>query len=50
MNTTRLEIVPLGLSLGVTFVISYVLCVVYGLLGFQQGMHQLLFQVFPGFT
>ena len=26
MNTTRLDIVPLGLSLGITFVISYVLC------------------------
>jgi hypothetical protein len=50
MNTTRLDIVPLGLSLGITFVISYVLCIVYGILGFQQGMHQLLFQIFPGFT
>jgi hypothetical protein len=50
MNTTRVDIVPFGLSLGITFMITYVLCVVYGLLGFQQGMHQLLFQVFPGFT
>ena len=50
MNATRLGIVPLGMSLGFTFVISYVLCVVYGILGFQQGMHQLLFQIFPGFT
>jgi hypothetical protein len=50
MNTTRLEIVPLGLSLGITFVIAYVLCVAYGVLGFQQGMHQLLFPILPGFT
>ena len=50
MNATRLSIVPLGMSLGFTFVVSYVLCVAYGMLGFQQGMHQLLFQIFPGFT
>jgi hypothetical protein len=50
MNAKRLGIVPMGMSLGVTFVIAYVLCVLYGMLGFQQGMHQLLFQIFPGFT
>jgi hypothetical protein len=51
MNTTaRLSIVPLGSSLGCFFVISYVGCVLYGILGFQQGMHQLLFQLIPGFT
>jgi hypothetical protein len=51
VNTTaRLSIVPLGLSLGFFFVITYVLCVLYGILGFQQGMHQLFFQLIPGFT
>jgi hypothetical protein len=38
MNATRLSIVPLGMGLGFTFVISYVLCVLCGVLGFQQGM------------
>ncbi len=50
MSTTRLSIVPLGMSLGFTFVVSYVLCVAYGVLGTQQGLHQLLPQIFPGFT
>jgi hypothetical protein len=50
MPTSRIAIVPLGLTLGFFFVITYVLCVIYGLLGFQQGMHQLLFQIIPGFT
>ena len=50
MPTSRIAIVPLGLTLGFFLVITYVLCVIYGLLGFQQGMHQLLFQIIPGFT
>jgi hypothetical protein len=50
MSTSRIAIVPLGLTLGFFLVITYVLCVLYGLLGFQQGMHQLLFQIIPGFT
>lgn len=50
MTATRSSIIPLGMSLGITFMIAYVLCVLYGVLGFQQGMHQLLFQIFPGFT
>ncbi len=50
MPTSRIAIVPLGLTLSCFFVIAYVLCVIYGLLGFQQGMHQLLFQIIPGFT
>jgi len=50
MPTSRISIVPLGLTLGFFLVITYVLCVIYGLLGFQQGMHQLLFQIIPGFT
>ena len=50
MSTSRITIVPLGLTLGCFLVITYVGCVLYGLLGFQQGMHQLLFQIIPGFT
>ena len=50
MGTSRIAIVSLGLTLGFFLVITYVLCVIYGLLGFQQGMHQLLFQIIPGFT
>ena len=50
MTTSRLAIVPLGLSLSFFLVITYVLCVLYGVFGFQQGMHQLLFQLIPGFT
>ena len=46
MPTSRIAIVPFSFFL----VITYVLCVIYGLLGFQQGMHQLLFQIIPGFT
>ena len=51
MPTSRISIMPLGLTLSFFLVITYVLCVIYGLLGFQQGMHQLLFlQIIPGFT
>ena len=50
MPTSRIAIVPLGLTLSFFLVITYVLCVIYGMLGFQQGMHQLLFQIIPGFT
>ena len=50
MPTSRIAIVPLGLTLSFFLVITYVLCVIYGLFGFQQGMHQLLFQIIPGFT
>lgn len=51
MNTTaRLGIVPVGLSLSSFFVITYVLCVLYGVFIAQVGMHQLLAQMLPGFT
>lgn len=51
MNATlRLPIVPLGLSLGSFFVITYALCVLYGLFIADSGMHQLLPQLLPGFT
>lgn len=50
MNTTpRLEILPLGLSLGSFLVISYVLCVLFGVFVSDRGMHQLFAQLLPGF-
>jgi hypothetical protein len=48
--TPRILIVPLGLSLGMFFVITYVLCVVFGLVVSDQGMHQLFPMLLPGFT
>ena len=49
-STSRLSIVPLGLSLGSFLVITYVLCVLVGLVGSKGGMHQFLGQLLPGFT
>lgn len=47
---TRLAIVPLGLSLGTFFVITYVICVLFGIFVSDRGMHQSLAQLLPGFT
>ncbi|RUW38046.1 MULTISPECIES: hypothetical protein [unclassified Mesorhizobium] len=47
---TRLAIIPLGLSLGSFFIVTYVLCVLYGLVVTDVGMHVLLPQLLPGFT
>lgn len=49
-GNVRLAIVPLGLSLGSFLVITYVLCVLFGILVSERGMHQLLTQFLPGFT
>ena len=49
-TTTRLAIVPLGLSLGSFLVITYLLCVLFGIFVSDRGMHQLLSQLLPGFT
>jgi len=46
----RLAVVPLGLSLASFFVISYVLCVLFGVLVSERGIHQLFAQLLPGFT
>ena len=48
--STRLAIVPLGLSLSAFGVISYVLCILFGILVSERGMHQLLPQLLPWFT
>lgn len=51
MNATpRLAIIPLGLSLSSFLAITYVLCVLYGMLVADPGMHRLLPQLLPGFT
>ena len=49
-TTPRLAIVPLGLSLGSFLVITYVLCVLFGIFVSERGMHQLMAQLLPGFT
>jgi hypothetical protein len=46
----RILIVPLGLSLGMLFVMTYVLCVLFGLMVSDQGMHLLFPMLLPGFT
>jgi hypothetical protein len=46
----RLAIVPLGLSLSAFGVISYALCILFGILVSERGMHQLLPQLLPWFT
>jgi hypothetical protein len=48
--TPRLPLVPLGLSLSVFLVISYVLCVVLGLIWWDAGLHRPWLQFLPGFT
>jgi hypothetical protein len=51
MNTQpHLPIVPLGMSLGSFLAISYVLCVLFGVLVSERGIHQLFVQLIPGFT
>jgi hypothetical protein len=47
--STRLAIVPLGLGLSAFGVVSYVLCILFGILVSERGMHQLLPQLLPWF-
>ena len=47
---SRLRLVPLGLSLSLFLVISYVLCVLLGLIWPGGGLHQPWLQFLPGFT
>jgi hypothetical protein len=46
----RLPVVPLGLSLSVFLVISYVLCVLLGLIWWDAGLHRPWLQFLPGVT
>jgi hypothetical protein len=46
----RLRLVPVGMSLGLLLVVSYVLCVALGLIWWDAGLHQPWLQFLPGFT
>ena len=49
-GVARIPIKAFGASLSLFFAITYVLCVLYGLIVTDGGMHQLLPLVLPGFT
>ena len=49
-SVRRLRIVPVGMSVGLLFVISYVLCVALGLIWWEGGLHQPWLQFLPGFS
>lgn len=49
-KVSRIAIVPLGLTLGTFFVVTYILCVLFGLVVSAPGMHRLLSDLMPGFT
>lgn len=46
----RIPLLPLGLSLSSFLAISYVLCVLLGLIWPDGGMHRPFLQFLPGFT
>ena len=48
--SARLAIVPLGLSFSAFGVITYVLCILFGIFVSDQGMHRLLSELLPWFT
>jgi hypothetical protein len=48
-QTTRLALVPLGLSLGGFFAISFLGCLLLGLLVPDWALHRPWLQFFPGF-
>lgn len=49
MQVRELPLVPLGLSVSTFFVITYVLCILFGLVVPDWSMHQPWLQFFPGF-
>lgn len=49
-SASRIPLMAFGMSLGLFLAITYLLCVAYGLLISDQGMHQLLASLLPGFT
>jgi len=49
-RTKRIAVVPLGMSLAVFFVITYALCVLFGLIVPAELMHQILPMLLPGFS
>ncbi len=48
-RVTRLSLVPLGFSLGGFFAISFIGCILLGLIVPDGGMHRPWLQFFPGF-
>src|SRR5499426_638042 len=47
----RIPLIPLGVSLSAFFAISYVLCILLGVIGgWDWGLHQPWLQFLPGFT
>ena len=46
----KIPLTAFGASLSLFMVISYLLCVLYGLFVFDQGMHRFLSDLLPGFT
>jgi hypothetical protein len=46
----RLRLMPVGMSIGLLFAISYVLCIALGLIWWDGGLHQPWLQFLPGFT
>jgi hypothetical protein len=48
-NGSRIRIVALGLSLSLFLALSFVLCILLGLLLPDRGLHQPWLQFFPGF-
>lgn len=48
---SRIPIVPLGISLSAFFVVSYLVCILLGIVGgWDWGLHQPWLQFLPGFT
>lgn len=46
----RFSILPVGMSLGTFFVITYLLCVAYGFVAPGESMHELISMLIPGFN
>ena len=50
VSARRLRLMPVGMSVGLLFVISYVLCIALGLIWWEGGLHQPWLQFLPGFS
>lgn len=48
--TSRVAVVPLGMSLSLFFVVTYLLCILLEVLVSAHGIQQLYPMFFPGFT
>lgn len=46
----QFSVVPVGMSVGTFFVVTYLLCVAYGFVVPGEGMHELISMLIPGFT